>query len=94
MYRADSKVLTCTVCTSPHVTPETKFDPSEGFAKVHFNLKTPAPGFFSESWMSLKVDRARLCLACGHVMYFLSPRARQELERRMPELEAIPPSDD
>ncbi len=94
MYRNESKPATCTACGSPQVTPETKFDPTEGFARVHFEIAKPKAGLFAATHESFTVDRARACLACGHVMYFLSPRTRHELERRMAELVAIPPSEE
>jgi hypothetical protein len=95
MYRDESKPPTCLACASTQVTPETKFDPTEGFARIHFDVARPkGRRLFAATQESFTVDRARVCLACGYVMYSLSPRTRQELERRMAELVAIPPRDD
>lgn len=97
MYRNESKPPTCLACASPHVTPETHFDPSEGDANVIFETPVRPSGFFGGLEIPrehFKVNRARICLACGHVMFFLSPRIRRQIESRMAELRAVAPSEE
>ena len=79
------------------MTPETHFDPSDGDANVVFETRARPTGFlgqFENTRQRYKVSRARVCLACGHVMFSLSPHIRREIEQRIAELEAIAPSED
>ncbi len=68
----------------------TKLDPSEGNTYLYFSLKVPQPGFFGEKQVRHPVNRARVCLGCGHVMVFLSTLHLQQLRERLTELEALP----
>jgi hypothetical protein len=97
MYRTESKPPTCLACGSPHVTPETSFDTTEGDPNIYFETRVRPTGFLAEledTRQRFNVDRAQVCLACGHVMFFLSPSKRRELERRMAELKPMPPREE
>lgn len=89
MYRTPDETPRCACCHSEQLTDITKFDPSEGYARVHFDNKRPADGVFASRRVQYTVDRARICIACGHVMHFVSARQRAELAKRLDELAAV-----
>lgn len=72
-YRTPEKTPLCASCGGGSLTPATKFDTSEGYPNVYFRNTKVQPSFFGGSdrqWYP--VDRARICLDCGHVMLFFS----------------------
>ena len=86
----DETSAQCAACQSTELTPLTRFDPSEGFARVHFLRKSPGSGFFASPYEHITVDRARVCLACGHVMHFLGAKRRRELAEKIAGLSPVP----
>ena len=90
MYRSPDATPRCTACGNSQLTPETKFDTSEGFANLFFHYRDATPGFFGgvESRI-FALDRARVCLDCGHVMLSLSARKLAALREAMPALAAV-----
>ncbi|MFO0682971.1 MAG: hypothetical protein U0234_13025 [Sandaracinus sp.] len=89
MYRSPDRIERCPCCQSEELGPLTKFDPSEGNAHLHFARKDPTGGIFRASSETFAVDRARVCLACGHVMFFFSEGRLRQLKGRLPELEPM-----
>lgn len=90
MYRSPDETPRCPCCQSIELGPLTKFDPSEGYARVHFRVKGATAGLLgSPANAAYTVDRARVCLRCGHVMHFLSAEQCADLRRRIESLEAL-----
>ncbi len=44
-----------------------------------YRNKAAKPGFFSVDTVEVPITRARLCLECGHVMFFAQPNELQAL---------------
>jgi hypothetical protein len=62
----------CTACGSDTLTHVSSFDDTSGYSHVVF-----LDGSADER--RFRVDRARVCLDCGHVMLAMSPRTLAEL---------------
>jgi hypothetical protein len=79
----------CSSCGATELTAPTRFDLSSPVtASVIFRPRTPNPGFLGIQVMhSELVDRARVCLACGHVMLGLSPASLAELRAKIGNLD-------
>ena len=90
MYREDKPSLACPVCGGTHLTEETRFDPSEGYALLHFQLKTPPRSSWDSDIVRVTVDQGRICLSCGHVMLSLSAARLRKLAAQYAELKSIP----
>ncbi len=89
MYRTADETPRCPCCHSLELSELTKFDPSEGFSRVHFALKEPGEGFFAERAARYTLDRARICLSCGHAMLFVSEKQRADLAGRIGQLAPV-----
>lgn len=89
MYRTPDETPRCPCCHSLELSEVTKFDPSEGYARVHFEQAQRPSGLFADPFVRYTVNRARVCLACGHVMHFLDEKQRADLAERMASLRAI-----
>jgi hypothetical protein len=79
-------------CGNTNLTPETKFDPSEGNANIHFVDPTLDPrdrGFFDDGQWTFAVNRARVCLDCGYVMLSLSRERLAQLRAAIGRLRAV-----
>jgi hypothetical protein len=90
MYRTPDETPRCACCHSLQLTEPTKFDPSEGYSVVHFRQRQASAGRFAGAEVQFAVTRARICIACGHVMWFLDQRRRTELVERIESLAPIP----
>lgn len=87
MYRApEAPPPRCPSCGSASLSPETRLDPSEGYLRVHFHVAGGPPGLLGGPTESFVVDRARVCLGCGHVMTGLSARTLAQLRARLGQL--------
>jgi hypothetical protein len=89
MYRVPDKSPRCLACGNTNLTPETKFDPSEGNAYIHFFDPTAEPGFFDHSDATFAVNRARVCLDCGYVMLSLGRERLAQLRAAIGRLRAV-----
>lgn len=87
MYRRSDETPHCACCNSERLTPASRFEPSEGYARVHYRLKSPGPGFFDSRYAQFTVTRARICLSCGYVMHFVDETQLADLASRIAELE-------
>jgi hypothetical protein len=78
-------------CGNSNLTPETKFDPSEGNAYIHFRDPTadPTRTFFDDDQPKFAVNRARVCLDCGHVMLSLGRERLAQLRAVIGRLRAV-----
>lgn len=90
MYRAPDETPRCACCQSPELTDVTRFDPSEGFSNVWFGKKDASGGWLAATQESFPIGRARVCLACGHVMWSLATKDLERLRQRLPQLAALP----
>jgi len=80
MYRAPDQTPRCASCGGTSLTPATKFDPSDGFAYVWFRDRRVTPTVLGgDGTQHLAIDRARVCLDCGHVMLGFSDSRLAEL---------------
>ena len=87
MYRSPDTTPRCVACGNSNLTPETKFDTSEGYANLYFKRRDVVAGFFSTSdTQTLAIDRARACLDCGYVMLFLGEGKLEWLRKELPGL--------
>ena len=75
MYRTADETPRCPCCHSLELSELTKFDPSEGF--------------FAERAARYTLDRARICLSCGHAMLFVSEKQRADLAGRIGQLAPV-----
>jgi hypothetical protein len=75
-------------CGNANLTAETKFDPSEGNANIHF-FDPKATGLFDYSVVTFTVNRARVCLDCGHVMLSFGPARLAELRAAIGRLQGM-----
>lgn len=94
MYRAPDTTPRCPSCGGASLTPETKFDPSEGFSYVHFGQPTTRSSFLGGEQQTLEVaryplERARVCLDCGEVRLSFSKRRLAQLRSDLPGLVAL-----
>jgi hypothetical protein len=78
------------MCGNTSLTPETKFDPSEGNAVIHFGDASVAQAFMSDPYRRFPVNRARVCLDCGHVALALGPRKLAALRAALAALRPLP----
>lgn len=85
MYRTTDAPQRCPVCGGSSTTPPTEFDPSEGYSRVHF-LRTD-----TRTRSGFIVDRASVCLDCGHIALSFSPKRLGELRSELPRLAAHQP---
>jgi hypothetical protein len=75
MYRTSDAKPRCLACGNEHLTEPTAFDVTgEGSPVVIFDNPTTLFGLFNARY---RVNRARVCLDCGHVMLAI---AGEELE--------------
>jgi hypothetical protein len=83
----------CTACGSGDVMPPTLFDLSGStVATMTFRPRDAKPGFLGVTVLeSLRVDRARVCLACGHVMLALRPETLAQLRAKAAMLDPVLP---
>ncbi len=88
MYRApEAPPLRCPACGATSLSPQTKLDPSEGYLNVHFHVAGAPPGLLGvPPTERFVVDRARICLDCGHAVMGLSARALAQLRGRLAHL--------
>jgi hypothetical protein len=89
MYREADDSPRCTACGNPNVTPPTHFDLTEGSASVVFGIRQPEKGWLAETSKRFAVNRARVCLDCGHVMLAFGPERLEELRRALADLRPI-----
>lgn len=90
MSQPEAKPMTCPVCAGPHLSPETVLHPSGGVTQVMFAKRGVAPSLFrNDDRVSLRVDRARVCLQCGFVLSFLSAEAIHRVRAEAPSLEPM-----
>ncbi len=76
------------MCASTSLTRPTLFQVSgDSDAKVHFRIRDPAPGFFAATSESFVVDRASICMECGHMILGFSEGRLAELREKMATLE-------
>jgi hypothetical protein len=62
--------------------------PTEGYLRVHFTVRDGPRGFLgSIPREHFEVDRARVCLACGHVSLGLGAKTLARLRREAASLE-------
>ncbi len=81
MYRtADPNAPRCTACGGSACTPPTKFDPTKGWSRVYFRTADPRQSY------SVTINRARICMECGHVMFGVDSKQLGDLGRAMPML--------
>ena len=83
MYRAPDVTPRCVSCGDTQLTPATWFTVSEGFAHVYFENRSAKPGLLGQPRESFHVNRARVCLACGHVMLGLAPDDLELLRKKL-----------
>jgi hypothetical protein len=80
----------CASCGATQVTPPTRFDLSSPVnAAVTFRPRAGKSLFGLAVMESFGVDRARICLACGHVMLALSPGKLAELRGKIGGLDPL-----
>jgi hypothetical protein len=80
----------CASCGATQVTPATSFDLSSPVnATVTFRPRAGKSLFGLAVMESFRVDRARVCLACGHVMLALSPVKLAELRAKIGGLDPL-----
>jgi hypothetical protein len=71
------------MCGATALTPPTLLQPTEGHLNLHFQAPGAQPGFLGMmSSETFAVDRASVCLECGHVILGLSPERLQELRAK------------
>ena len=91
MYRTPDATPRCPSCHGTNLTPTTFFDPSQAYVNVHFRRKNVTPdsrsGADNERY---RVTRARVCLSCGAVAWFLDREVLAKLRVDLPGLEAYP----
>jgi hypothetical protein len=88
MYRQPDTTPRCTACGAVEVTPATFFDNTEGYPRIHFHILGAQPNFLgSKPTETVDVNRARVCLACGHVMLGVSPDQLTALRQKAHALE-------
>ncbi|MCU0658220.1 MAG: hypothetical protein MUF64_24050 [Polyangiaceae bacterium] len=90
MYRDAAQRPLCPACGSSNQTEETQFDPSEGYAQIFFRMKTPPRSSWDSDKVRFIVDRARICIDCGHVSLSLSESRRRELAAQLGGLKPMP----
>jgi hypothetical protein len=88
-----ANVPRCTSCGSSAVTPPSvvRGSPHGVELSVRFRRRDVKGGFFSNDVETFAVSEARACLACGHVMFVLSPEALAALRAHGSNLEAMRP---
>jgi len=80
MYREADDSPRCTACGKSNVTPPTRFVLDQGVtAGLVFAIRNPEKGWLAKTARAFDVDRARVCLDCGHVMLALGPKRLEEL---------------
>ncbi len=91
MYREpDPTTRRCPSCGSESLSEETKLDPSEGYLNVHFAVAGAPPALLGGNQTeSYRVDRARVCLGCGHVVAVMGRAALARLRSRAGALAAV-----
>ncbi len=90
MYRAPDATPRCPLCTSTSLTPPTMFVTMQSFPKVRFHDAAGKGGFFGNDRPDFEASRARVCLACGHVMLALGAKALEHLRAASPHLAGLP----
>jgi hypothetical protein len=89
-YRSPDQTPLCCSCGSASLTPSTKFDTSEGFAQLYFHDPTIEPSFFGGGGMrTFSIDRARVCLDCGHIMLSFGKKKLEELRDEIASLKPV-----
>ncbi|HEU4413023.1 MAG TPA: hypothetical protein VFS43_47715 [Polyangiaceae bacterium] len=89
-YRITDRPPHCSACGSSALTPPTKFDASEGPPAVCFQAKKAERSLFGGPTMhAFVVDRARVCLDCGHVMLSFGRERLDEMRGMMASLKPI-----
>jgi hypothetical protein len=89
MYRVPDTSPRCVACGNTNLTPETRFDPSEGNANIHFFDPKAKQGFLDDGHPTFAVNRARVCLDCGHVMLSLGGTRLEQLRAAIDRLRAV-----
>jgi hypothetical protein len=81
----------CTSCGATALTPTTHAvgSPHAVELRLRFHRRGAKTGFFGDMPEEFLVNHARVCLACGHVMFALSPQALAKLRERCAEMEPI-----
>lgn len=91
MYREPDPVTRrCPSCGSESLSEETMLDPSEGYLNLRFAVTGAAPTFLGGApTESFRVDRARVCLGCGHLVVVMGRAALARLRSRAGALAAV-----
>ena len=87
VHRTSHRGRECPSCHSSELAEETKFDPSEGFAYVHY--RDPSDTGIFAAPLRFAIDRARVCLACGHVSLSFGEARLAELRAKIGKLVPI-----
>ncbi len=77
----------CPACGDSNLTPSTYVTPTEGYVRVQFEVRGERPGFLGGLPREhFEVDRATVCLGCGHVSFGLSRATLALLRERVSSL--------
>jgi hypothetical protein len=77
------------MCAATAISPPTLFQHSgEGNPELVLQVRGAKPGFLGAiPRETFCVDRASVCLQCGHVILGFSPQRLQQLRERLPSLD-------
>jgi hypothetical protein len=91
MLRVPENIPRCPMCNESTLTPPTLIQHSaEGTPQVHFKLKGGQPNFFGVTpGETFAVQRASVCLTCGHVALGLTAGTLQRLKDRLGALDPM-----
>lgn len=84
MYRTPDTRLRCPRCGGSAITPPTACFAHDGYATVHFHRTD------TQTDESYRVDRATVCLDCGHVAFGFSTKTLAWLKNGLSRLEPKP----
>lgn len=89
-YRSPAQTTRCCSCGSALLTPSTKFDTIDGRPQIYFHDPTIEPSFWvGDGTRTFSVDRARVCLDCGHIMLSFSKEKLEELRGAIASLKPL-----
>ncbi len=89
MYREPDPTPACAVCGRTQLSPSTRLDPTKGFLAAHFKRTPTAESGPAAGQHTVLLQRARICLVCGHVMIFIDAKALADLKAALPMLTPI-----
>lgn len=72
----DVDVLTCPVCRSQELSPETDYASFDNHARFR---GLGGDGFMGRKDLTLGAARARVCLDCGYLLLFVGDAQREQL---------------